>query len=839
MSARHIVLVSSEAEEDLRGCEELTKHLRCQEKLEIDVWHRGRAEAGTDAYAELKRRAGAAELVVFLMSADLASDSRWATLRDELGGPAHRFCRINWRACSPGRLGGIPAVADADGPVSSGADREAALQRIAEELALRLTRRRHHGLPLPPRSVCAIYERELEEIAHKLGPSPVAVLGPPGIGKSVLAARAVHAALDRAGSVHAACFVDCEGATSVEGIVSLLAEELEMPSGVSNRQRWLSEKVRDRVVVLDGADRAWESSRPQVEKALQELERDSAGQMILTLRGHASPRGWARVMMAPLKDAQPQEMFLSLLGEKAGRFRSDRYLADLLQVTGGYPFALELLARRVQYEPDLSSVWADWRKRGGSSLGDLDPFMADALRSTRLTEGARALLVVLAWLPGGLLVSDVEVVMAPHGREVISPLRETALIQEEDDRLQLLSPWRDYLQRQPEREDGRRRSRCHVFALVHDQGSKVGAADGAVATQRLRGELANLLFLTDDGLQQEAEPEALEAARAALALVPLLRFSGLGDATLLPRAEAVARRHGQAELALHCRLGLADVTLAQGDYGAADAAYEGALALCAHDPARAVQRARALIGRGRVAAYRCNADQAEACYREALTLSTEGREEEGIAQARKYLAQAASERGAADEAIAHYQASLGLFSALGDQREAANCQRSLAAQHLHADPSEHGRTRARPLLDQALSTLRDSGDLRGQADCLRILADLMQRDAQHATAEEQVQRALGLYEEIHDARGQAMSWYALGRLSEETQQRDAAYTRYQRALDLLNRTDSFGTLVDVFGALARVAPDPQQRSEFAQRERDTQEKLAAQRVARRGGRSSA
>ena len=833
MSRRLIVLVISDVGEDLRGAEELAKHLKCHSQS-IDVWHRGLAEAGTDAHVELRRRAGEAALVVFLMSADLASDERWTVLCDDLERSGPPLYRVGWRACSPDRWARVPAIEGADGPLWEGGIREPALQKIAAVLVGHLERQHAPSLPPLPRPLCAIHERELEEIVARLGSKPVAVLGPLGIGKTSLALRAAHAATrDGVGSGDT-CIVNCLAATSVDGILSLIAAELEMPLGVSNRQAWVSRALKNRLLLLYGAYRVWDLARDDVEKVLEQLAQDTAGRLILTLRGRESPIGWARVPLSPLNLEQSRELFFALLVDEETSFASDPHLENLLLAMGGLPRALVLLARRAQCEPDLSSVWADWQQRGASSIDNLDSFMAGALRTLRLTEGARSLLGVLAWLPGGLLGSEVEDVMASHGRESISPLRKTALIQEVDDRLWILSPLGDYLRRQPDREDGRRRSQRHVFGIARQHGSKVGAADGAAAAQRLRGELANLLSLTRDGLQQENRPEALDAAEVALALVPLLRFSGLGDVALLAQAAEVALRYGEVAAALRCYLGLADVMLARGDYKCAEDDYGRALTLCSGAEPSLDLRARALIGLGRVAAYRCEADAAERYYREALALSTEGGDQDVIAQARKFLGQAASEREEPEDAIKHYEECLRRFEALGEQREVANCQRSLAAQHLQADPSEAGRARARPLLDEALKSLTNAGDLRGQADCLRGQADLMLRGALSAEAEVYLQRASVLYDQIHDARGQSLAWYDLGRLSEAANQRDDACARYRCALKLLEGTESFRTLVAVYGALARVAAEPQQRTEFAELERATREKLNAKRSARHG-----
>lgn len=830
MSPRQIVLIASDSREDQEGCEELAKHLGC--KRPIDVWHRGLAGAGTDATAELRARVLKADLVVFLLSVDLVCDAAWEALRDEL--PRRLLLRrVSWRSCAPDRWERIPAVREHDRPLSKHENREAELRETAEALAALVTQLR--DLPLLPRPVCPLFEDKLQEIITLLKtPQPVVILGAPGIGKSVLAAQAVHALASDNEDFNRACFVACQAATSVADIWSLLAEELEMPPGVSNRTKWISRAIQNRLIVLDGADRVWESARSDFTTMKQQLERDTGGRAVLTLRGQASPVGWKRVTPSFLTLEQSEALFFHLIDEDGARFQSAPQLADLLHASGGLPFVLVLLSQRVQYEPDLRSVWADWQARGASSLSGLDIFLNASLESPRITDGARALLAVLAWLPGGLLVSDVAAVMSPRGCEVISPLRETALIVEDDrdDRLRLPSPWRDYLQRQ-QGDDGRMRSQRYIFALVREHGPKVGTPQGGAAAQRIRDELANVLFLTSEGLR-EAGPEALDAAQAVLALVPFMRFSGLGDEALLQRAAAAAQRHRDHKLELCCHLGRADVMLAWGDYSGADSVYACSLELCLHDSlACDAEQARALIGRGRVAAYHCRAHEAADLYREALTT---GKDQAGEAQARKCLGQAAAERGAIDEAIEHYAAALRLYRERSDPREEANCQRSLAVLSIQKDPGESSRANARRLLSEALRTLTDAADLRGQADCFRILGEVLPEDAE---AKDQLQRALALYEQIHDARGQALSCIALGRLSGAANDHDDAYTHYQHALALLEGSESYQTLIVVYRALARIVPEQQQRSAFEELERATQAKLAAQRAARHGERPAA
>ena len=256
----------------------------------------------------------------------------------------------------------------------------------------------------------------------------VAVLGPPGIGKSTVCLAALHdrEVAERFGVRR--WFVRCDGAEDAAGLVSGIAAEVgvvgEVPAG-GLWPRVLAELgSAPGVVVLDNLETPWGGDPLGVEQVLRSLAAAVGVGLVVTVRGTARPGGirWRDpVLVGPLGRAAARLVFLEVAGSEFG---ADPALDDLVAELDGVSLAVELLGYAAQGQPDLAGLARRWERervtllqRFGGVSRELSVSVSVELSVTgpAMTDPARRLFAMLGQLPDGIAADDLTVLLPEDG----------------------------------------------------------------------------------------------------------------------------------------------------------------------------------------------------------------------------------------------------------------------------------------------------------------------------------------------------------------------------------------------------------------------------------------
>lgn len=334
----------------------------------------------------------------------------------------------------------------------------------------------------------------------------VQIVGPPGIGKSTLAQRAVDG--------RTAAWVPLES-VAPDRLEDAIARELGVPSGRDG----LVSALRDvQVLVLDGAEGVTQGL-PELLDAL-----GPAAALVTTRRRMASG---VTVELGPLPAAEAVEVFRSrarTVGAGEVVEREGAAVAALVERLEGWPLALELAASRMRVyspaelldEPTLP-VLTD-QTRGGRH-GSL----SDALQASwaLLEPGDRTALAAIARFRGPFDRAGFRAV-AGAGLDALERLMDASLVQWSAvagaRRYQVLAPIREFALERNDDAGAAERYATHVLA-----GAESAAADAE--TSKAAEARAELSRLTPD-LEALLDHPPATAARAALALAVLARARG-------------------------------------------------------------------------------------------------------------------------------------------------------------------------------------------------------------------------------------------------------------------------------------------------------------------------
>jgi hypothetical protein len=200
-----------------------------------------------------------------------------------------------------------------------------------------------------------------------------------------------------------------------------------------------------------------------------------------------------------------------------------------------------------------------------------------SIQGPRMTDEARRLLSLLGFLPGGVAHGDLAAVFPSQGARAATILRQVGLAFDQDRRLRLLAPLREYVQgAHPPPPDDQLPALSHYLGLARLLGEKVGGEGGAEAIARLTPEVANIEVVILRGLDESADETAI---RAALGFGEFTRFTGLGTTAVLERAANVAQTQGAADLTAECFSRLGDIASDRSDHDSARTHYETTLAI--------------------------------------------------------------------------------------------------------------------------------------------------------------------------------------------------------------------------------------------------------------------
>jgi len=660
------------------------------------------------------------------------------------------------------------------------------------------------GLPPVPR--CIGREDVLRLLVAALtgsGVRPVVVFGGPGIGKTTVAARAVHERAVEKRFRARRWFVGCEGATSAAALLAALAAELEVTAtdAVELRRRVRRALTgKPALVVLDNFETPLSGADAGLtEELVHQLASIPSLRLIATVRGREFPPSinWQPLEIVRLDDRAAKAAFLAVArpGADGADLAADPDLPGLLDAMDGMPLAVHLLATRAQGQPDLRSLYAEWQDKStailrrlptNSRLSSVDVSIETALDHPRITDRGRHVLSLLAIFPGGMLFDHLEEILPEAAHGGIMELYDAALASQEDGRIRTLVPIREYIAREypptPEVRTGAASVYC-AFAIGN--GRRIGREGGAQAVRALTTEAGNLpgMIMVMVGRSPE------RAVEAALAVAKFERYTGSGTSGLLsdllarlppglpgPRARLTVA-HGEEMLARR------ELDQAAHVFGTARRLFE-----VAGDPlgeARCAYRLGVVLRRLANAARSAEREdllaRAIAFLEKSRELfarvATEDERLTGEANCLYDLGRARRLLGAAGTGTGEYQQAHDLYLRTGEVLGQANCELALGNEAF-----ERGRiAAASSLFQQARKHYLDAGNAAGEAESVRRLGDAARDASRLPEAEQLINQSLGLFREIGSVAGEARCERSLGYLAVKASDDDRARRHFDRA----------------------------------------------------------
>ena len=710
---------------------------------------------------------------------------------------------------------------------------------------------------LPPAPPCFGRDTEVNELVATLltaTPEPVPILGPPGIGKSTITLVALNDARVAARYGQRRVFVRCDAIRTREALAAEIATALGLPLGPHIEAALIAELASvPTALAVDNAETPWEADTLRVEEFLAALAGLPGLALIASLRGASRPVGvpWLQPLQPPslpLPDAR--KVFLAIAGDN---FAADPLLDQVLLVLDGVPLAITLMAGAAEGQPDLDGTWRRWqdertnmlqRASATHRLLNIEVSYEISIQGPRMTDQARRLLSLLSFLPGGVAHGDLDAVSPGEGVKAATILRQVGLAFDQERRLRLLAPLREYVQRvHPPPSDDQLPALSHYLELANSLGEKAGREGGAEAIARLTPEVANIEVAVLRGLDESAAEMAI---RAALSFGEFARFTGLGTTAALERAAMVAQTQGAVHLTAQCLFHLGAVALARSDHDAARTHYEAARPL--------FQRvgdlwgeATCILGLGEIALRRSDHDAARTHYEAARPLYQRVGDPLGEASCVRGLGDIAVQRFDHDTAHMHYEAARPLFKSVGSILGEANCVRGLGDIALHRSDYDTARMHydaaqplfksvgailgeaycvqslgdialrrsdydaARTLYGAALPIFQRVGDLRGEANCIRGLGDIALRRSDYDAARTHFDAARPLYQHVGDLGGEAYCVQSLGDIALRRSDYDAARTHFDAALAIYERIPEPHSIATTHIRLASIAADDERR----------------------------
>ncbi|KAJ7327556.1 P-loop containing nucleoside triphosphate hydrolase protein, partial [Mycena albidolilacea] len=307
-------------------------------------------------------------------------------------------------------------------------------------------------------------DSELSEIVAALtkDEARVAILGPGGMGKTTLAAAAMHhpAILDKYSIQH---FLSCESVMTGFELVALLGSHLGFESSGTPLQIIIQHfhQCGPCLLVLDNVETPWEplQSREKVEDFLSALA-DVPSLALITMRGAERPGKvkWSRPFLSPLKPlpiSASRQIFFEVADKPVTG--EETALDELLGLSGSLPLAVSLMANVVSFE-GYSRTLSRWQQENTALLSDgydknsnLEKSIILSLSGPRMaSQSAQDLLSLLSLLPDGITMHDINASKVPISQishSASSLIRTSLAYMDTGGRLKSLVPIREYVQR--------------------------------------------------------------------------------------------------------------------------------------------------------------------------------------------------------------------------------------------------------------------------------------------------------------------------------------------------------------------------------------------------------
>lgn len=420
-------------------------------------------------------------------------------------------------------------------------------------------------------------DRELRELDRLLssGARLITLHGPPGVGKSRLAAR--YAALHLYRFPGGALRVELPGLTTPAALLLAMSDLLGVPSESHRDQpqaaRQLGHALRSRgsiLLLLDGVERLGDGA---AEVLGQWLLASPDTRLLVTSRERLGLDGEVVSEVGPMQPGDAAALFLRRLGEARPNVdlsaAEHLAVAEVVERLDRLPLALELAAARAATLSPTGLLAQLARAQGSrAALSAGGGARANTLQHaldltwTALSEVEQDALAQLTVFRGGfdLEAADLVVDLSHHEDQpwlldVVEALCDRSLLRAEPAlhgdtvRFHIFGLIREYasrkLVRAARRQGVERRHQEWIIALGEELGMEIDLPGGERALRRLVQERDNLEAAAASALRLPRDPEA--AVRALFAMVPIYRqrlpldaLHGLLDTVVRESAELPA-----------------------------------------------------------------------------------------------------------------------------------------------------------------------------------------------------------------------------------------------------------------------------------------------------------
>ncbi|KAJ7874960.1 hypothetical protein B0H14DRAFT_3130870 [Mycena olivaceomarginata] len=362
-------------------------------------------------------------------------------------------------------------------------------------------------------------------------------------------------------------FVGCSSATTKMELVTLIGAHIGLKLGKDPIQAVLKQFSNNppSLLIFDELETLWESteSRGDVEELLSLLTDINHLALMITMRGAERPAKvqWTRPFLLPLKPLDQKAARLTFIDIADDKHDLDQ-VDKILSLTDNMPLAINLLAHLVDSE-GCSNVLLRWKKEKTSMISEgfdkrsnLDLSISLSLSSPRikLLPQSQELLSLLGMLPDGL--SDMDLIQSKlpleHPLKCKAVLKSTALAySDENKRLKVLMPIREYIQRHQRPEDQLVHTLLkHFQDLLHFYVESGGDESGASTVNHIASNIANIQNLLRWGLLEE-HSDLLDNIRGVCHLNRFNRATGQGSTLLIGEIKHLLPRLGNQQLQLY------------------------------------------------------------------------------------------------------------------------------------------------------------------------------------------------------------------------------------------------------------------------------------------------
>ncbi|KAJ7095552.1 hypothetical protein C8R44DRAFT_989482 [Mycena epipterygia] len=403
-------------------------------------------------------------------------------------------------------------------------------------------------------------ESELEHVATILAQDSarVIILGPGGIGKTSLAAAALHQP-DVLAKYSCRYFVPCHSSATCADLLSNIASHVGLEDG-SNLGKKIARHFSHSpasLLVLDNFETAWEAatSHSEVETFLSLLTDIPQLALLITMRGAERPAKvkWSRPFLAPRYNISnsylvcytlvplPDSAALKTFFEIADTDHEERYVRQLLAFTGNLPLAITLMANVAAYDGCESAI-SRWKAENTRLLSDgydqrssLDISIMLSFTSSRMTPEAQDLLAILSMLPDGLSDSDLTQYGLPIPNILTSKatlLRTSLAYLDNDRRLNVLVPVREHVRVvHPPSATLKSSMRQFIHKIIGLWDDFHTIISGYLVSH-ISQNLANINSLLLDGMRTDS-PDLISTLHSILSLNDFLRTTNRGPCALI------------------------------------------------------------------------------------------------------------------------------------------------------------------------------------------------------------------------------------------------------------------------------------------------------------------